>query len=296
MRLILKLNCIEGNTLSCNYFYPLSAAIYNLLRFGSPEFSEFLHDKGYQLNGKNFKLFSFALKFEDYKIIKDKILLKSPRAFLTISSPLVEDFINSFLAGFLGNRVFELNCGGELSVFLIEGVEKFHDPRFSDNMKFSALSPIVISTVKEDDDGKMIPYYFRYSDDMDKFNENLNKNLLEKYELVYGKPFTKGGVKLDWDWSYIDKRAAERKKVTMKQTIKENTPEQTEVVGNMSPFSVSGAPELIKIGYECGFGEKNSLGFGLAKIILPKNPVDEMMKNAYIFPKNQTAQKKTPKS
>lgn len=293
MRLILKLNCIEGQTISCNYFYPLSASVYNLLKLGSPEFSEFLHKKGYRTDAKKFELYAFALKFEEFKVIRDKIILKSPRAFLTISSPLIEDFIDTFLTGSLGNKFFELNCGGTDSVFIIEGIEKYYDPKFTDNMKFSALSPIVLSGVKEEN-GQITSYYFRYSDDMKKFNENLNKNLIEKYELIFGKTFLGGAVKLDWDWNYINKRSAERKNVTMKQTIGEHDPDQIEIIGNMSPFKVTGAPELIKIGYECGFGEKNSLGFGLAKVIIPKNPTDEIMKNAYIFPKN-AEQKKTQK-
>jgi CRISPR-associated endoribonuclease Cas6 len=292
MRLILKLNCIDGNTICCNYFYPLSAAIYSLLKFDSPDFAEFLQKKGFKIDNKKFGLFSFALKFEEYKIIKDKILLKSPRAFLTISSPVVEEYTNTFLASYLGNRIFNLNCSGTKSTFLIEGIDKFHDPNFSDNMKFSALSPIVISALQEED-GKENIYYYRYSDNIEKFNEELNKDLIKKYEMVYNKAFTGSEIKLTWDTSYIGKRLAERKKVTMKQTIKENSPEQAEVVGNMSPFQITGNPELIRIGYECGFGEMNAWGFGLAKVIPPRDPNEEMMKNAYIFPKNRQDKKRT---
>ena len=37
--------------------------------------------------------------------------------------------------------------------------------------------------------------------------------------------------------------------------------------GVVSPFHVIGAPELIHIGYECGFGDKNSMGFGMADVL-----------------------------
>ena len=36
--------------------------------------------------------------------------------------------------------------------------------------------------------------------------------------------------------------------------------------GIMCPFRVSGNPALIQIGYECGFGDKNSAGFGMVEI------------------------------
>ncbi|MBN2244972.1 MAG: CRISPR-associated endoribonuclease Cas6, partial [Candidatus Aminicenantes bacterium] len=34
-----------------------------------------------------------------------------------------------------------------------------------------------------------------------------------------------------------------------------------------APFIIRANPELIKIGYQCGFGEKNSAGFGCVEII-----------------------------
>ena len=54
MRIKLKLKS-DSSSLTCNYNYPLSAAIYKLLNFGSNEFAAFLHDKGYRLNGKVYK-------------------------------------------------------------------------------------------------------------------------------------------------------------------------------------------------------------------------------------------------
>jgi CRISPR-associated endoribonuclease Cas6 len=34
----------------------------------------------------------------------------------------------------------------------------------------------------------------------------------------------------------------------------------------MAPFTLKGDTELMKIGYEAGYGEKNSMGFGMAKV------------------------------
>jgi len=62
LRLLLTLKADEGNLISFNYHYHLSSAIYKLLQFGSEEFSAFLHDTGFKLNGKSYKLFTFALK------------------------------------------------------------------------------------------------------------------------------------------------------------------------------------------------------------------------------------------
>lgn len=65
----LKLNLLPENSphLHVNYNYALSAAIYNLLRFSSKEASEYLHDVGFTIQGKSYKLFSFAIGF--WKVI-----------------------------------------------------------------------------------------------------------------------------------------------------------------------------------------------------------------------------------
>jgi CRISPR-associated endoribonuclease Cas6 len=42
----------------------------------------------------------------------------------------------------------------------------------------------------------------------------------------------------------------------------------TNIIGFMAPFEVTGSPELIEVGYEAGFGEKGSMGFGMVKEIV----------------------------
>ena len=87
MRLKITLKADKGSLISFNYHYHLSAAIYRLLQFGSKEFSAFLHDIGFKLNGKAYKLFTFALRFEKYTNLQNALRLDEPKAFLYISSP-----------------------------------------------------------------------------------------------------------------------------------------------------------------------------------------------------------------
>ena len=39
----------------------------------------------------------------------------------------------------------------------------------------------------------------------------------------------------------------------------------TNIIGFMAPFEVTGNPALIETGFEAGFGEKGSMGFGMVK-------------------------------
>ena len=109
MRLLLKLKTVNTNRITPNYYYPLAAAVYKLLRFGSKEFAEFLHSKGYKQTGKTYKLFSFALRFEKFSIESQIIKLLEPKASLVISSPLVKEFIQNFMIGIFEEQKIEKN-------------------------------------------------------------------------------------------------------------------------------------------------------------------------------------------
>lgn len=261
MRLKISLRCDENSFLTLNYFYPLSAAVYNLLRFGSPEFSSFLHDIGYKLNGKSYKLFNFALRFEHFKIQNSSIKLLSPSAYLLISSPLVDDFIQNFVIGTFESQKIEITSPTTKTIFSINQVESLPGINFQDEMKFELLSPMILST-KKIHNGKLKQYYLRYYDDIDELNRVLNDNLKNKYETATGNNAEDKELLFSWDQAFIKKADSKNKRLTKKQTIKEGTPEETQVIGNLIPFAIKGDIDLIKVGYECGFGEKNSLGFG----------------------------------
>ncbi|MEK9137253.1 MAG: CRISPR-associated endoribonuclease Cas6, partial [Bacteroidota bacterium] len=63
MRLRLTLRPAHRDcTVSLNYAYYLSAAIYRWIEASSPEYAKFLHDEGFHVNGslKRFKHFCFS--------------------------------------------------------------------------------------------------------------------------------------------------------------------------------------------------------------------------------------------
>jgi CRISPR-associated endoribonuclease Cas6 len=261
VRVKLILNCAGNNLLSANYYYPLSASVYNFLRLGSPEFSEFLHDTGFKLDGKSYKFFSFALRFEQFKFEDNFIRLTSPTAALFITSPLTADFIQNFITGTFENQKIKIYN----TTFTISQVEILNEPQINRCMKFSLLSPIVISTKKEFN-GKLMPYYFRYYDDINEINKAVANNLKNKYKLLFKNELADMNLTFRWDEDYIRNMTNKKRKMTKKQTIKEGRIDETEIIGNQLPFFIEGEPDLIKVGYDCGFGEKNSLGFGFAEL------------------------------
>jgi len=261
LRLILHLNCSLNTALPLNYNYQLSSAIYNLLKFGSPEFSRFLHDKGFEIDGKKYKLFSFALRPEKTEILDNHLILKSPKISLHISSPLIDSFIKNFVIGTFENQTIEIKDKDQTIRFKIITAQIIPEPVFNNKMKFTLLSPMVLSTIKERN-GKMQQYYLR-PDDIDDINRVLTKNLLNKKGLLNRNQTINEYCKIEWDSDYLQRN----KRVTKKITINENGKYPIDVIGIQAPFTIEGDPDLIKVGYECGFGEKNSMGFGMAEII-----------------------------
>lgn len=263
MRLKISLKAFRSDLLPANYYYPFNAVVYNILRIGSKEFASYLHDKGFEIENKNYKLFSFALKFERIKMENDSIRLISPNVTLIISSPLDDQFINNFVIGTFHSRIIDIKYDGYQTKLEPIQMEALPTPKFSTQHKFTCISPIVLSTVKHYD-GKPSQYYLRYNDSKELINRLLNDNLKRKYNLLFGQPFIGEDLDLKWDQNYIERNNP--KKFTRLAKIKAEAGAEVFYKGIVLPFSVSGSKDLIKVGYDCGFGEKNSMGFGLVEM------------------------------
>ena len=60
MRIKITCDIGEGISLPINYNYFLASAIYRFLRESDPEYADFLHQEGYELENRRFKLFTFS--------------------------------------------------------------------------------------------------------------------------------------------------------------------------------------------------------------------------------------------
>ncbi len=265
LRLILRLN--GSNLISANYNYSLASAIYKLLNFGSPEFTAFLHDNGFLLNGKRYKLFTFSLILKNIKIFRDVFRINDNTVQLFISSPKIDDFIKNFVIGAIRSKALEIKANNTLTRFYIEQAELLPEPNYYGKMRFLLLSPLVLTTLKERN-GVMRQYFYRYDDDPDELEEKINNNLKNKYKLVYGKDYTGNGIKFSWDNNYIKRRINSGKRISKRILITREMENPVSIVAMQAPFYLEGDNKLIKVGYESGFGEKNSMGFGMAAVTL----------------------------
>lgn len=266
MRLHVLLRAVQRQTsITLNYQYYLSAAVYKWIETSSPAYSAFLHDKGFSLDGtlKRFKHFTFS------KLIPRQSRVDTTHGRLSILSPDVEWFISMpveqslqhLVTGLFEHREFFIER--EENRFVVEQVETLPDPQWQPAMTFRMLSPLTVSTMQEHD-GKLQPYYLRPDDE--RLAGALQQNILNKYHSLYGGQLDDTTFICTLDRAYIERQTAKGRRITQKITIKEGRTDASEIIGFTCPVTIEGNPALIALAYESGLGEKNSMGFGMLEI------------------------------
>ena len=250
MRIKIQANIGDGLTLPINYNHLLTGVIYRFLAESNPEYASFLHNQGYGDEPRRFKLFTFSqLMAERRRVTGAQIHFASTLTWY-VSSPVV-DFLSHFADTLLSEG--RLTIGGHQ--LQVQDVNIPRTPHFQSKMRFRCLSPIVMSTVRERN-GKQGMHYCLPDDPA--ISDLIRQNLIRKHEVIHGQPPHDDRLTLQFDKNYIARRQGRVTRLIDFKGIK--------VRGILCPLSVSGSTELIQIGYECGFGDKNSAGFGMVDI------------------------------
>lgn len=236
--------------LPLDYQFALASLIYATLGDASADFAARLHDEGYKVEKRTFKLFTFSrIRPERGRVIKDHLLLEEPRISFQLSSP-VADFIEHFVTGLFQREVFNI-AGVE---FRLEGAETLPRPEFINRMSFRALSPVTETTREE---GERHARYLNLTDDWSRI---IQHNLIHKYRALHGRAPHDESLRWVWDQAYVDEAEKRGRRLSVLTDI-----HGIKVRGWLAPFTVEGSRELIEIGYEAGFGSRNSMGFGMAE-------------------------------
>jgi len=237
-----------GMTIPVNHNTWLVSAIYRWLALSSPRFADFIHNEGYRLNGKPYKLFCFSrLCVKNRNVRGDRLKSDSGTFSWFIASPK-DDFINHLLTG--------LNKDPSMMIDDVrataESVETSPLPELLPPVKFVCLSPITASVW--DAESRRNPT--RYLDPGEEFTAAVRLNLTRKYRLVHKTQLEDDRLTMTFDQGYMRRIGRITKLIDFKGI---------KVRGILCPFVADGSSDLIRIGYECGFGEKNSIGFGMVE-------------------------------
>jgi CRISPR-associated endoribonuclease Cas6 len=145
--------------------------------------------------------------------------------------------------------------------FTVKGVEIKESPAFQETMRFRALTPICIA---EQQLGRPQPKYLAPDEpNYDRlFLSNLenkakaaktNAIVIARDEATEGSPLAFKIV------SPFKKRGIETVKAELNRPIK--------VIGYTYDFEITAPIEWLKVGFEAGFGTKNSGGLGFVKVL-----------------------------
>ena len=222
-----------------NHLYYLQGLIYRRIQRMNPNLSLRLH------NPKVPKFFTFSLFMtERREFLNGKPhFLGSGRGYFYFSTA-VPEIAEAFIGGLLQNP--ELTLWGER--FTVEEVKAVAEPEKLSGMKMVTLSPIAVTT-KRIQFGR--PRSYDLGPDEPEFYEHLRENLVEKYTALTGRPPETGELE-------VRVLLAKPKRFEVKPGIYQRAWHLV--------FRAYGDEGLLRIGYLAGFGEKNSIGFGMVKV------------------------------
>lgn len=251
MRIQILADVGDGLTIPINYNHWLSSTIYHFLARSDGEYAHFLHNDGYIVEKKHFKLFTFSQLMARQRRVQGQTIHFGSTLVWYVSSP-----IERFLTHFADTLLTE----GRLFIgphrLQIQDVRVPRVPRFQSEMRFRCLSPIVMSASRRRE-GQ--PYCHYCTPEDAELPELIRKNLLRKHEAICGnQPPHDDRLSFRFDADYLRRKQGRVTRLVDYKGIK--------IRGTLCPFSVIGSPALIRVGYECGFGDKNSAGFGMVEI------------------------------
>lgn len=256
MRIKLRLKQGRVNQLiPINYQYALSSFIYHTIESSDSEYSEWLHSKGYNDGIKKFKLFTFSmLNIPKRNLENGKLRILSEEMELTVSM-LSDKTMEHLIIGMFENQKMKIYDKENESVFYIKTVEQVPEPVFKKKNVFKTISPIVL-TQRTIHNGKESQYYMSPLDN--NYINYLENNLKEKLKIYY---------KEEPDRFKLDSFKVIGDVKTKLIKIKEDKSDMTEIRGFIFKFEITGDTELIRMGYEAGFGKSCSLGFGCMDLV-----------------------------
>jgi len=228
--------------LPVDYNHIVQSAIYNVM---DNSMASFLHQQGFIVNGRIYRLFCFSRLNGFYNIDRHSGRILFPQNIqLVITSP-VSAFVESLADGLLQQGEIRLGA----NVIAIESVSAQSIKVENDSMVVKTLSPVVMYSTMLRPDGRKYTVYFQPGDP--NYDALITANLQKKYKAFYGQEAPVGRVK-----------------VSSKGVVKMNVHQYkgTVIKGYSGLLQVAGPQKLLQIAMDCGLGSKNSQGMGCLQL------------------------------
>jgi CRISPR-associated endoribonuclease Cas6 len=243
LHIIITLQPKEKLELPISYNYYLQSMIYHAI---DPELADFLHDQGFTVDNRVFKLFTFSRLFGEYEINKEKKTISFSGAIkLYISSP-IEIFCQSIANGLLTKNL--LNIGKD-QVEVKQIMAKQYSVE-DNKIVLRTLSPTTIYSTMLRPDGRKYTCFFQTGEP--DFEQILSENLRKKYQACYGKEAPLGDIRV---------------KILGQTKMELINYKGFAIKGYSGRLSLEGPNELLQMAVDAGIGSKNSQGLGCVEIV-----------------------------
>lgn len=246
MKLIIYLKSDQIIDLPMDDNHLIQSWIYHSI---SDKLSSFLHDQGFVVNGRSFKLFCFSRIIGNFEINREKNRrIYDGEIQIVISSPLryfMEEMANSLLL------LPKVRLGRNLLV--IDRIEGCEETVVSDSIVVQTLSPVTMYSTMLRMDGRKYTVYFEPRDS--EYDLMITANLKKKYQAVSQEPLPEN---LESAVVHVEALGQGRMHVLHYKGFI--------IKGYMGVLKLSGPQALLQIALDCGLGGKNSQGFGCIEI------------------------------
>lgn len=250
MRILLRLKSLRNFSYDIKYYHKLQGFIYNLLKDTS---YSILHEK------KGYKFFCFSNIFPigDTKVNdKRNIIISSPDKFFI---KFLEDKLNN-----MKNKEKTIKIGNML--FSIDDVSLVNI-KIRKSLNLISATPIIIRIPEKNYEKYEIPkkfrkkrfVYWRPSYSFEAFVKQLEENLFKKYNEFHKTNLEKFPIFEQFKY----------KKLVISHVVIRG--KEYKFVGSIWEFIFSylndEQKKILEFAIDCGFGERNSLGFGFMNVI-----------------------------
>ena len=250
----------KKNIITLNYQYPLSAAIYKIIRRADETYATFLHNQGYQYGSRTFKFFTFSDFRTPFDITGDRMVMRTDTASLTICFH-IPDAAENFIRGLFMDQQIEIADSRSKASFIVKQViaEKLPADSLIGAVFLQPISPIVVGRKNERGN------YDYISPDEAAFAELVADNLLAKYA---------ADTEIDEQELKRLKNIVQAKPVFFSKpprgrllTIKEGTNAETKVRGyDKFRLRIEAPIPVIEMALNAGIGMHNAMGMGCVEI------------------------------
>ncbi len=245
MKLKISLISDRAVVLPKEFNYITQALIYNLL---DKLPSQWLHEGGFKIDKRSFKLFTFSSITEKGKYHKKKEKFTFPQAVsFYISSP-----VGWILEQIAKNTVFSEKIMLGKNLMGISSVEIIEDDDIKANrIRVNALTPIETHSTLMKGDGSKKTYY--YSPSESEYSELINENLRKKWVACYNESCPHN-IKIE----PVQLKYCRERIRSFKGTV---------IKGWTGHFWLESDLEFLQFALSAGLGSRSSGGFGFIELV-----------------------------